>query len=109
MSVIQKFLDGVNNKNESKLNEVIHDEYRFMMHTTGRTLSKSDLIGWCMSGGFSRDKQRIIYENDVIAVEHALVSFESGDVEAVLSVHTIQEGQIIYSETGATPMPKVVC
>ena len=59
-----------------------------------------------MSGDIKRDKTRIIYENDEIGIEHAFVTFDDGNVEAVMAVFKYKDGKIISLETGATPMPK---
>ena len=59
-----------------------------------------------MSGDIKRDKTRIIYENDEIGIEHAFVTFNDGNVEAVMAVFKYKDGKIISLETGATPMPK---
>ena len=59
-----------------------------------------------MSGDIKRDKIRVIFENDEIGVEHAFVSFNDGNTEAVMAVFKYQDGKIISLETGATKMPK---
>lgn len=105
MSVLARFLQAVESKDEASLNEVIHDDYKFTPHVNDQVFTKSDMLAVCMSGSFTRNNGRIIYENDDIAVDHALVSFASGSTsEAVLSVHTIQDGKIMSTETGATPI-----
>ena len=48
------------------------------------------------------EKQRIIYENNVIGVAHSFVTFKDGSKQAVLVVYIIKDGKIIRSETGAT-------
>ena len=105
MSVLARFLQAVESKDETSLNEVIHEDYKFIPHVNNQVFTKNDMLAVCMSGSFTRNNGRIIYENDDIAVDHALVSFASGSTsEAVLSVHTIQDGKIISTETGATPI-----
>ena len=59
-----------------------------------------------MSGAIKRDKTRIIYENNEIGIAHAFVTFDDGNVEAVMAVFKYKDGKIISLETGATPMPK---
>ena len=85
---------------------ILDDDYNFVMHKSGNVLKKADVIKWAMSGDIKRDKTRIIYENDEIGIEHAFVSFEDGNVEAVMAVFKYKDGKIISLETGATPMPK---
>ncbi len=48
----------------------------------------------------------VIYENDEIGVHHSIVTFNDGNVEAVMAVYKYKDGKIISLETGATPMPK---
>ena len=96
----------MDNKDEAAMNEVLHDDYAFLMHKSGNVLKKADVIKWAMSGDIKRDKTRIIYENDEIGIEHAFVTFDDGNVEAVMAVFKYKDGKIISLETGATPMPK---
>ena len=106
MSILEKYNKAHEAKDEVAMNEVIHDDYKFTMHSSGKTLSKSDVIKWAISGDIKRDKVRIIYENDEIGIEHAFVSFNDGNTEAVMAVFKYQDGKIISLETGATKIPK---
>ncbi len=106
MSILKKYNKALEAKDEAAMNEIIHDDYKFTMHSSGKTLSKSDVIKWGMSGDVNRDKVRIIYENDEIGVEHSFVTFNDGNTEAVMGVFKFQDGKIISFETGATKMPK---
>ncbi len=105
MTVLARFLQAVESKDEATLNELIHDDYKFIPHVNDQVFTKGDMLAVCMSDSFTRHNGRIVYENDEIAVDHAQVSFASGSTsEAVLSVHTIQDGKIMSTETGATPI-----
>tara|TARA_B100001123_G_scaffold1716_1_gene2398 strand:- start:242 stop:562 length:321 start_codon:yes stop_codon:yes gene_type:complete len=106
MSILAKYNSAMDNKDEAAMNEVLHDDYAFLMHKSGNVLKKADVIKWAMSGDIKRDKTRIIYENDEIGIEHAFVTFDDGNVEAVMAVFKYKDGKIISLETGATPMPK---
>ena len=106
MSILEKYNKALEAKDEAAMNEIIHDDYKFTMHASGKTLSKSDVIKWGMSGDINRDKVRIIYENDEIGVEHSFVTFNDGNTEAVMGVFKFQDGKIIAFETGATKIPK---
>ena len=106
MSILEKYNKALETKDEAAMNEIIHDDYKFTMHSSGKTLSKSDVIKWGMSGDINRDKVRIIYENDEIGVEHSFVTFNDGNTEAVMGVFKFQDGKIISFETGATKIPK---
>ena len=106
MSILEKYNKALEVKNETAMNEIIHDDYKFTMHSSGKTLSKSDVIKWGMSGDINRDKVRIIYENDEIGVEHSFVTFNDGNTEAVMGVFKFKDGKVISFETGATKIPK---
>ena len=106
MSILAKYNSAMDNKDEAAMNEILHDDYAFLMHKSGNVLKKADVIKWAMSGDIKRDKTRIIYENDEIGIEHAFVTFDDGNVEAVMAVFKYKDGKIISLETGATPMPK---
>ena len=106
MSVLSKYNEPMNNKDEAAMNEILHDDYSFTMHKSGNVLKKADVIKWAMSGDINRDKVRVIYENDEIGVEHSFVTFNDGNKEAVMAVFKYKDGKIISLETGATQMPK---
>tara|TARA_Y100000590_G_scaffold99666_1_gene113293 strand:- start:2363 stop:2683 length:321 start_codon:yes stop_codon:yes gene_type:complete len=106
MSILEKYNKVFTEKNEAGINEILHDDYKFTMHASGKVLSKSDVISWAMSDDITRDKVRIVYENDDIGIEHAFVTFKDGNTQAVMSVFKYQDGKIISLETGATNIPK---
>ena len=106
MSIIEKYSGAIKNKDESTMNDLLHDDFKFTMHKSGNTLGKSDIIKWAMSGDIKQDKSRVVYANDEVGVHHAFVTFDDGNVEAVMAVYRYKDGKIISLETGATPMPK---
>ena len=106
MSILEKYSAAIKNKDEAVMNELLHDDFKFTMHKSGNVLTKGDVIKWAMSGDINRDKTRIIYENDEIGIEHAFVTFDDGNVEAVMAVFKYKDGKIVSLETGATNMPK---
>ena len=106
MSIIEKLGQAIDQKNESAMNELLHDDYKFTMHASGNVLSKQDVISWAMSDDINREKVRIIYENDDIGIEHSFVTFNDGNTQAVMAVFTFKDGKILSLETGATNMPK---
>ncbi len=106
MSLMERYQTAMKDKNEAEMNEVLHDDFKFTMHSSGKVLSKSDVVGWAMSDDINSDKDRIVYENDEIAVHHSFVTFNDGNIQAVMSVFKIENGKIISLETGATNMPK---
>ena len=106
MSILAKYNIAMDNKDEGVMNEILHDDYTFVMHKSGNVLKKADVIKWAMSGDIKRDKTRIIYENNEIGIEHSFVTFDDGNVEAVMAVFKYKDGKILSLETGATAMPK---
>ena len=106
MSILAKYNKAMNDKDEAALRDIIHDDYTFTMHKSGTVLKKDDVVKWAMSGDINRDKVRVIYENDEIGVEHAFVTFNDGNKEAVMAVFKFKDGKVFTLETGATPMNK---
>ena len=105
MSILEKYNKVFTEKDEAGMNEILHDDYKFTMHASGKKLSKSDVISWAMTDDITREKVRIVYENDDIGIEHAFVTFKDGNTQAVMAVFKYQDGKIISLETGATNMP----
>ena len=106
MSVLEKYNKALEQKDESSLNEILHDDFKFTMHASGNVLSKDDVIKWALSDDINRGKVRVIYENDEIGVEHSFVTFKDGNTQAVMGVFKFRDGKIISFETGATNIPK---
>ena len=106
MSILVKYNTAMEEKDEAAMNELLHDDYKFTMHASGNVLEKAEIIKWAMSGDIKRDKIRVLFENDEIGIEHALVTFDDGNTEAVMAVFKYQDGKMISLETGATKIPK---
>jgi hypothetical protein len=106
MSILEKYEKVFNEKDEAGMNEILHDDFKFTMHSSGNMLSKSDVIGWAMSDDITEEKVRILYENDEIGVRHSFVTFKDGNTQAVMGIFMFKDGKIASMETGATNMPK---
>ena len=106
MSLLAKMDAAMAAKDETAMNEIFHDDYKFTMHASGNVLGKADVIKWAMSGDIKRDKIRVLFENDEIGVEHAFVTCNDGNTEAVMAIFKYQDGKMISLETGATKIPK---
>ena len=106
MSILEKYNKAMNSKDETAMNEILHDDFKFTMHKSGNTLGKGDVIKWAMSGDIKQDKARVVYENNEVGIHHSLVTFNDGNIEAVMAVYKYNNGKIISLETGATPMSK---
>ena len=107
MSVIKQLWEAEENKDLVKFNEVMHEDFVWVKHSTGEEIGRDVLATWFMSDDAPiSENNRIIYENDEIGVAHGFVTFKDGSRQAVMVVYTIKDGRIIRSETGATDMPK---
>ena len=105
MSLLKKWGNAIESRNESSMNDCLHDDYKFTLHSAGKILSKAEVISWGMSGDIKRKNVRIIFENENVGVEHAFVYFEDGNKQAVLAFFTFREGKIYTLETGASNIP----
>ena len=54
MSILQKWAEAIDSLNEQEMNDCLHDDYKFTLHSAGKVLSKSDVIDWGMSGDIKR-------------------------------------------------------
>ena len=106
MSILEKYSAAIKNKDEATMNDLLHDDFKFTMHKSGNVLGKADVVKWAMSWDINQDKVRVVYENDEVGVHHSFVTFDDGNVEAVMAVYKYDNGKIVSLETGATPMPK---
>ena len=50
------------------------------------------------------EKHRFIYESDDMIVEHQILTYGSGDREALMLVHRLKDGLMWRTESGATPL-----
>ena len=106
MSILKRYTDAIDKKDEATMNELLHDDFKFTMHKSGNSLGKADVVKWAMSGDINQEKVRIIYENNEVGIHHSFAKFNDGNVEAVMAVYKYKDGKIISLETGATPMSK---
>ncbi len=107
MSLLKKWAEAIDDRNISAMGELLHDDYEFTLHSAGRTLSKQDVIDWVASDDIVTTNNRILYENDEVGVNHAVVTFKSdGNVQGVLAFLRFKDGKIWRQETGASNLPK---
>ena len=48
--MLEKYTNAFDKKDESTMNELLHDDFKFTMHKSGNTIGKADVIKWAMSG-----------------------------------------------------------
>ena len=106
MSIIEKITKAVNEGDQNVAKEMIHDDYKFLMHSSGKSLTKEDVVKWVGMKDVKKEKVRVLFENDEVGFEHAMVSYSDGNKEAVMSYYKYKDGKVVYQETGATKMPK---
>ena len=75
MSILKRYTDAIDKKDEATMNELLHDDFKFTMHKSGNSLGKADVVKWAMSGDINQEKVRIIYENNEVGVHHSFLFF----------------------------------
>ena len=110
MSVFQKFKTAYENQDVEATIACYHDDFTFVRHQTGTTMNKSDMAeiikAMFASSNMSINDSRCLYENNEILVRHAVMDFPDGSREAILPFDKLKDGQVILTETGATPIAK---
>ena len=106
MSIIEKMTKIDNDGDTAGAEELIHDDYQFLMHASGKTLTKKDVVGWIGMKDVKKSNVRVLFENNEVGFEHAMVTFNDGNKEAVMSYYKFKDGKVAYQETGATKLPK---
>ncbi len=106
MSIIEKMTKIVNDGDTAEAEQLIHDDYQFLMHSTGKSLTKKDVVGWVGMKDIKKTNLRVLFENNEVGFEHAMVTFNDGNKEAVMTYYKFKDGKVAYQETGATKLPK---
>ena len=106
MSIIQKLVKVINEGDANGAKEIMHEDFKFLMHASGKTLSKDDVAKWVGMKDVKLDKHRILFENCEVGFMHAISSFKDCNKEAVMSYYKFKDGKIVHQETGATKLPK---
>ena len=107
MSILEKWAKAVDDRDIITMSELMHDDYEFTLHSAGKVLYKQDVLDWVATDDIVATNNRILYENDEIGVNHAVVTFKSdGNVQGVLAFFRFKEGKIFRQETGASNLPK---
>ena len=106
MSIIEKMSKIINEGDVEGTKELIHDDYKFLMHASGKTLSKDDVVKWVGMKDITKEKVRVLFENNEVGFEHAMVTFKDGNKEAVMTYYKFKDGKVVHQETGATKLSK---
>mgnify|MGYP003322286494 FL=1 len=106
MGVYEQLDKAMEDRNAKNYIDALHDDYEFVRHQSGTSMNKeqiSEMMDQMMANeNVVIRNSRCIYENEDILVEHSVMDFPDGTTEAVMAVHTISDGKIIRTETGAT-------
>ncbi|MCH1592215.1 MAG: nuclear transport factor 2 family protein [Candidatus Thalassarchaeaceae archaeon] len=110
MSLYDTMAKAMDEKDAGMYTDLFHDDYEFVRHQTGTSMHREQMIEM-MKMMMANEKvvirdARCVYENNEILVEHSIMDFPDGTTEAVMSVHMLQDGKIIRTETGATLISK---
>ena len=110
MSLYDTIAKAIDEKDAGMYTDLFHDDYEFVRHQTGTSMQREQMVEM-MKMMMANEKvvirnARCVYENDDILVEHSVMDFPDGTTEAVMSVHTLRDGKIIRTETGATLISK---
>ena len=110
MSIYDQWSRGIQERNADALIACLHPDYRFVRHQSGTEMNR-DQMAEMLRGFMSSDRvvvnnQRCLYENDEIMVEHTVMDFADGTREAVLSFNRLQDGLMVLTESGATPIER---
>ena len=106
MSIIEKMTKIINDGDVAAGEQMIHDDYQFLMHSSGNKLNKQDILKWLGMKDVKKEKVRVLFENDEVGIEHSFVTFNDGNTEAVMAVFKYKDGKMISLETGATKISK---
>ena len=89
MSIIERMTKIVNEGDTSGAEQLIHDDFKFLMHSSGKSLTKKDVVSWVGMKDVKKSNVRVLYENNEVGFEHAMVTFNDGNKEAVMTLSLI--------------------
>ena len=108
MSIYNPLITAINAKDIDKVMGLYADDYAFVRHQTNSTMSKADMRAqfeyMMASDKFKISAERCLYENEEVLVIHQFIDFPDGSREALLMMHSLRNGKIVRTETGATPL-----
>ena len=106
MSIIEKMTKIINDGDVAAGEQMIHNHYQFLMHSSGNTLGKQDILKWLGMKDVKKEKVRVLFENDEVGFEHAFATYSDGNREALMTYYKYKDGKVVYMETGATKLSK---
>ena len=111
MSLFENYTKAWNEKDITAFVKCHYDDYELVIHSTEEVKKMEDIdwdkmMEWMVAANV--EKHRCTYENDDIIFEHQIISYKSGDREALMLVHQLKDGLMWRTESGATPLQKKV-
>ena len=108
MSLFKKYTEAWNERDISAYLELHHYDYEMTFHSTGEVQKLEDFgyddwADWMVASEI--EQRRCLYENEKLLVEHQIITYSSGDREALMLVHLLKDGLLWRTESGATPLP----
>ena len=107
--LFDKYISAWDNKEVGEYLALHHEDYEIVYHSTNTVtkINDLDLDQWAnLMVAAKFDGRRCLYENEEILVEHRIVTYGSGDREALMLVHIKKDGLLWRTESGATPLPR---
>ena len=108
MSLYEKYTVAWNERDIPAYLELHNDDYEMTFHSTGEVQKREDFAydewaDWMIASEI--EQRRCLYENEDLLVEHQIITYSSGDREALMLVHLLKNGLLWRTESGATPLP----
>ena len=94
MAIIKQMEKILSEGNTVAAEQLIHDDYQFLMHSNGKSLTKKDVVGWVGMKDVKKSNLRVLFENDEVGFEHAMVTFNDGNKEAVMTYYKFKDGKV---------------
>ena len=109
MSVYKNIISSFDDCSVQSYLNLLHEDYVFIRHQSGQKVSKTEwtpivtgMYDAMSEGKLKFEENRCIYENDDILVMHSIGHFPDGTTEAIMTAHTLSNGKIVKTESGAT-------
>ena len=109
MSIFNRMVKAIDDCNLDEYLNLLHDNYVFVRHQTNQEVTKSEwtqvvtsMFDEMKKGNLKFENNRCIYENDEIMIIHNIGYFPDKTKEAIMAVHSLLNGKIIKTESGAT-------
>ncbi|GGE40327.1 nuclear transport factor 2 family protein [Actibacterium pelagium] len=108
MPLFQKMKAAAETRDAEAYNAMMAEDCVFVSHQNGTSMNRAEIASM-MQRMLADERNRMgdmrcLYENDDILVVHSVNDYSDGTREAVIEVHTLDNGKITRMETGATPL-----